>query len=225
MTSFSLFASPWWVNLLIFIPFAAYYFWRHNKLEVTHGQLLFSAVFAIAFGFVEAAVVVYLRAATGLLPGYAGTLADVARLSSDIYSQAKMLGELPKSLFVVEFLREIATMIMLVSVAFFIMRDSFCSCTPAVERCQFYDRRTSNVFDIGTKKERYKQLAIFLWTFAVWDIFYYVWLWILIRWPSSLTTLDVLFLVPVPWLAQVWFPILVSIFTIFAVVFSKKSDV
>ncbi|HZU42577.1 MAG TPA: hypothetical protein VE994_07900, partial [Terriglobales bacterium] len=33
----------------------------------------------------------------------------------------------------------------------------------------------------------------------------------------SLTDLDVLFLIPVPWLAQVWFPVLVSGLTALAV--------
>jgi hypothetical protein len=52
--------------------------------------------------------------------------------------------------------------------------------------------------------------VVFLWTFAVWDIFYYVWLRLTIGWPTSLISSDVLFLIPAPWVAQVWFPILVS---------------
>src|ERR1035437_9142084 len=34
--------------------------------------------------------------------------------------------------------------------------------------------------------------------FGVWDIFYYVWLWVLIGWPHSPNTWDVLFLIPGP---------------------------
>lgn len=54
----------------------------------------------------------------------------------------------------------------------------------------------------------------FLWTFAFWDLFYYVSLYVLIKWPPTLRTIDVLFLIPVPWIAPVWFPIGVSSVTI-----------
>ena len=54
----------------------------------------------------------------------------------------------------------------------------------------------------------------FLWTFAFWDLFYYVSLYILIKWPPKLTTIDVLFLIPKPWIAPVWFPVGVSSLTI-----------
>ncbi len=193
MNSFTFFASPWWVNLLILAPFIAYYFWREHRLELAGRVLVYAAIFGIAFGFVEAAVVVYLRAAVGLLPGYGGTLSDVTRLSSDMFQQVKNVSELPQSLFVIDFFREIATMVMLVSVTLLAVRG---------------------------KRERW---AIFLWTFAFWDIFYYVWLWVLIRWPASLATPDVLFLVPVSWLSQVWFPILVSVLMIKAVFLSRKT--
>jgi len=56
--------------------------------------------------------------------------------------------------------------------------------------------------------------VFFLWTFAFWDLFYYVSLFILIKWPPSLKTIDVLFLIPKPWIAPVWFPIGVSGLTI-----------
>jgi len=54
----------------------------------------------------------------------------------------------------------------------------------------------------------------FLWTFAFWDLFYYLSLYILIKWPPKLTTIDVLFLIPKPWIAPVWFPVGVSSLTI-----------
>ena len=54
----------------------------------------------------------------------------------------------------------------------------------------------------------------FLWTFAFWDLFYYLSLYILIKWPPKLTTTDVLFLIPKPWIAPVWFPVSVSSLTI-----------
>jgi hypothetical protein len=46
--------------------------------------------------------------------------------------------------------------------------------------------------------------------FGIWDIFYYVWLWVFIGWPHSPVTWDVLFLIPVPWIGPVWAPVLVS---------------
>ena len=52
--------------------------------------------------------------------------------------------------------------------------------------------------------------VFFLWTFAFWDLFYYLSLYILIKWPPKLTTIDVLFLIPKPWIAPVWFPISIS---------------
>jgi hypothetical protein len=53
-----------------------------------------------------------------------------------------------------------------------------------------------------------------VWTsvaFGVWDIGYYIWLWIFIGWPHSPATWDVLFLIPVPWAGPVWAPVAVSV--------------
>jgi len=61
--------------------------------------------------------------------------------------------------------------------------------------------------------------VFFLWTFAFWDLFYYLSLYILIKWPPKLTTIDVLFLIPKPWIAPVWFPIGVSALTILTILF------
>jgi hypothetical protein len=58
----------------------------------------------------------------------------------------------------------------------------------------------------------------FLWTFAFWDLFYYLSLYILIKWPPKLTTIDVLFLIPKPWIAPVWFPVGVSGLTIISII-------
>lgn len=192
MNEFTLFAQPWWVNLLIAIPFVAYYLWRKDGLVISKWTLIISGLFGIAFGFVEASVVVYLRAAVGLLPGYGGTLSDVARLSTNIYQQAQILSELPKSLLAVEFFREVATMIILISIA---------------------------LMAVKSLRERW---AIFLWTFATWDIFYYIGLWATVRWPSSPLTPDVLFLIPIPWFSQVWFPMLISALTMVAVIVTRK---
>lgn len=52
--------------------------------------------------------------------------------------------------------------------------------------------------------------AFFLWTFALWDIFYYVFLQALIEWPGHLGEWDVLFLIPCPWVSPVWVPLAIS---------------
>ncbi len=56
------------------------------------------------------------------------------------------------------------------------------------------------------------RLGAFLVSFGVWDIVYYVGLYALIHWPASLTTMDLLFLIPPhPWWYQpVWVPVAIS---------------
>jgi hypothetical protein len=190
---FQLRAQPWWVNLLWVAPFLVYGVWRHRGPRLAWAQLIVAAIFGAAFGLVEAAVVVYLRAALGLLPGYHGTLADVQRMAANTYQQAQSIAEFPQSLLTVEMLREAATVVMLIAVALL-------AAAKLRERC-----------------------AVFLWTFAVWDIAYYAGLWAMVRWPASLKEFDVLFLIPQPWVAQVWFPIAVSGLTLAAVVLTKRS--
>lgn len=187
-----LFASPWWVNLLLLIPISLFFYWRKHKLTITTQTLIFTAVFGIAFAYLESACVIYLRAATGLLPGYMTSLAEVQRQSIGVYNQVVLQQKLPMSLFTIEFVREIATMVMLIFIA---------------------------IIAVKGLKERF---AIFLWTFAIWDIFYYIHLYWTVRWPESPTTTDVLFLIPQPWFAQVWFPILVSLLSLLAVFVNRK---
>jgi hypothetical protein len=55
------------------------------------------------------------------------------------------------------------------------------------------------------------RLAWFAVAFGVWDILYYFWLWIFIRWPHGPGTWYVLFLIPVPWAGPVFAPIVVSL--------------
>src|SRR5260370_5703348 len=50
------------------MPLLAWFSWRRGGVPLTAAQLLLSGIFAASFGFLEAVVVVYLRAATGLLP-------------------------------------------------------------------------------------------------------------------------------------------------------------
>jgi hypothetical protein len=56
-----------------------------------------------------------------------------------------------------------------------------------------------------------ERFAWFLYSFAIWDIFYYVFLWLLIGWPESLMTYDVLFLLPSTWIGPVITPVIVSL--------------
>ena len=95
--------------------------------------------------------------------------------------------KIPKRFLYIEMTREAATIIMLVVIAYL-------AGTTWVERGVF-----------------------FLWTFAFWDLFYYLSLYIVIKWPPSLKAIDVLFLIPVPWIAPVWFPIGVSSLTIIVI--------
>jgi hypothetical protein len=81
----------------------------------------------------------------------------------------------------VEYLREISTILMLCSVSMVAGRN-------LAER-----------------------LSIFLYSFGIWDIFYYLWLKILLDWPSTLLTWDILFLIPVVWVGPVLAPVICSL--------------
>lgn len=54
------------------------------------------------------------------------------------------------------------------------------------------------------------RLAYGLFTFGLWDIWYYVWLKVLINWPDSLFDWDILFLIPVRWWGPVLSPVLIA---------------
>ncbi len=85
----------------------------------------------------------------------------------------------------IELFREFSTILMIAAVAFLSDRDNL------------------------------KRFAWFLYIFAVWDIFYYLFLKILIGWPPSLLTWDILFLIPVTWVGPVLAPLICSITMIF----------
>ena len=107
-------------------------------------------ILSIAMGFLECAVVIYMREI--LYPG--GFEFPLAAIEGDLA--------------LTEILREAATMVMLLAIGLMAGRN------------------------------RSERFAWFLYSFAVWDIFYYVFLKILIGWPSSLLTWDILFLIPMP---------------------------
>lgn len=174
------FAQPWWVNLTIFVPLVSYLAWRRG-LALSDRTLTIVGMWAVAFGFVEAAAVGYLRAALGV--------------SLNIEALApEALNDPARQLLTIEAFRETATIIMLVSLALLAARG---------------------------RRERW---ALFLWAFAIWDIVYYLGLWLTVGWPPSLTTPDVLFLIPVPWVSHVWLPLMVSVLLLAAVLVRSRSS-
>jgi hypothetical protein len=60
-------------------------------------------------------------------------------------------------------------------------------------------------------RSRYERFSYFLYCFGVWDIFYYIGLKVLLNWPSSLFTWDILFLIPVVWIAPVLAPLVCAL--------------
>ena len=59
-----------------------------------------------------------------------------------------------------------------------------------------------------TASERF---AWFIFSFAIWDLFYYIFLKLLLGWPESLLTWDILFLIPITWVGPVISPVLVAL--------------
>lgn len=123
-------------------------------------------IFAVSMGLLEAIVVVYIR---------------------ELYYPEGFrfpLKELPIWLIIIEWVREISTLLMLGTVAWI------------------------------TGKNFVKRLTAFLFLFGIWDILYYIGLKIFIGWPESILTWDILFLIPVTWVGPVLAPVLCSILMI-----------
>ena len=139
-------------------------------------------LFGVSFGYLEAAVVVYLREfyeplALELTPDRKpGELLPLITLEQLQASSGRYL-----TLLKIEVIREAATIVMLACVGLAVGRS--------VNTC----------------------FAGFIAAFGVWDIFYYVFLKLLIDWPTSLLDWDILFLIPLPWVGPVLAPVLVAI--------------
>ena len=125
--------------------------------------LIWLTVFSIAMGYMESAVVIYLREL--YYPG--GFDFPLAPLDARIG--------------LVELLREASTIIMLLGIGML------------------------------TGKTASHKFANFIYCFAIWDLFYYVFLWVFLGWPESLFTWDILFLIPVPWVGPVITPCIVAV--------------
>ncbi len=132
-------------------------------------KFLLLALFGVSMAHLEGVVVVYLRKATGII---------------DSESNMESLNKFPRRYMSIERTREVATIVMLITLALLVGETWLDS------------------------------MVVFLWTFAFWDMFYYVSLYLLIKWPPSLATIDVLFLIPRPWIAPVWVPLGISFLTI-----------
>jgi len=76
-------------------------------------------------------------------------------------------------------------------------------------------------FFLDKTMKRWGYFCIF---FGIWNIFYYVFLFILMRWPPSLFTYDILFLIPVLWVSPVICPLIVSFILIFYGFFILKTE-
>jgi hypothetical protein len=140
-----------------------------QSLKALLNQFIIVVVFGIAFGYIESAVVVYLR---------------------EIFYPAGFTFPLPhafdinplwKRLLLTEIGREAATLVLIFSGAWLF------------------------------GKNRRQRFAYIMTIFAVWDIFYYVWLKVLLDWPGSIMDWDILFLIPALWAAPLLAPVLVSL--------------
>ncbi|MBW1914198.1 MAG: hypothetical protein JRI86_04595, partial [Deltaproteobacteria bacterium] len=60
-------------------------------------------------------------------------------------------------------------------------------------------------------KNRLQKFSFFIISFGIWDIFYYVWLKVMVNWPENLMTWDILFLLPLPWVGPVITPVLIAL--------------
>lgn len=87
------------------------------------------------------------------------------------------------------------------------------------DRAVFFEEQTREAATIGmlvavavlSAKPWRERAAAFLWCFALWDIFYYVFLRAWLGWPRTIMDMDVLFLIPGPWVAPVLLPVAISV--------------
>ena len=82
---------------------------------------------------------------------------------------------------------------------------------PCTSLARFVVDTAADAADSLVSADRWEWFLTFCLSFGIWDVFYYIWLWVFLRWPPSLLTWDVLFLIPVPWVGPVLAPLLVSV--------------
>jgi hypothetical protein len=144
-------------------------------------------LFAVAFGYVEAAVVAYLRSIyVPLRAHFYPALSTTELFPLLSLDQLRTLGPEHTARLNIELGREFATLLMLSGVA------------------------------LAVARKLREWVGAFVLCFGFWDIAFYSFLKLLLNWPASLLTWDILFLLPVPWVGPVVAPILVSISMIVA---------
>jgi hypothetical protein len=138
-------------------------------------------LFGISFGYLEAAVVVYLRAIYDPIRHrlHPGRGADELFPLISPQELANAGPENPRRL-LIEIGREASTIAMLAA------------------------------FGLAAGRNFNQRMAAFAVVFGLWDIFFYVFLRLMIHWPQSLFTWDILFLIPLPWVGPVIAPVIVA---------------
>ncbi|MBN2270881.1 MAG: hypothetical protein JXN61_09725 [Sedimentisphaerales bacterium] len=155
-----------------------------ESLRITFSRFLIVVLFAVAFAYIESAVVVYLRAI--FYPGgFAFPLRNLLKVDPA-----------QKYLVLTEIGREAATLVLILAA------------------CILFGRNGRQRF------------AYFIAIFAVWDIFYYVWLKVILDWPASIMDWDILFMIPAVWASAVLYPLIISALMLaFAVVILHRDAI
>lgn len=138
-----------------------------GEMMTNKKRWLIVVVYALAMAWVESAVVYYLRTMIGRIEPYQP-------------NPLPIVGGFGR----VELIREVATMLMLLTIG---------------------------MLAGGDWRRRLGYAAI---AFGVWDIFYYVFLRYMCDWPHTLLDWDILFLIPLPWWGPVLAPVCIALLMI-----------
>ncbi len=127
-------------------------------------RIMAVTAYSIAMGYLESAVVIYLREIT---------FGNSFQVFPVQFLDPQMAG--------IEIVREAATIIMPLAIGYL------------------------------AGKTWPHRFLFFVYSFAIWDLFYYLFLKITTGWPGSLGDFDVLFLIPVMWIGPVLCPMLIAL--------------
>jgi hypothetical protein len=168
---------------------------RHPGTASWKRTVLALLLFGTAFGYLEAAVVSYLR----ILHEPARKQFHPRRPPAELFpvltlEQLRSSGPPQTQTLAIELGREAATILMLAAVALAVARNAG------------------------------QWAAAFVIAFGTWDLTFYLFLKVLLGWPASFSTWDILFLIPVPWTGPVLAPVLVSAGMIAAGVWHLRSE-
>ncbi len=135
----------------------------HTNNTPYPAKLFYTILFAVAIGYFEAMVVIYLR-----MLYYPEGFSFPLKL-------------LPFRMTILEILREAVSIVIIL-------------CVAAIAGRKFWER-----------------FGYFIIIFGIWDVSYYIWLKIILDWPSSIFEWDILFLIPLPWIGPVIAPVLIAV--------------